>query len=175
MAKLLGWLRQQGAWIRSSRYELPAVQDTGVPADLQQWCALAGGLALVLSRESPADVPKRYPLADAVFERIRHVLQQGEEPRISRRVLMALATEIDAVADPLTKASCLACLRARDISGTSTGSNTLSLSGAPRRELPDAQRADFDDQVTQLSLEVFSRRSEQLRRTVAGARLAEKT
>lgn len=173
MATLLGWLRQQGAWIRSQHYELPAVQHACVSAELRPWCALAGGLALVLSRQATAEVQGSYPIAAAVFERVRQSLEAGREPRVSRKVLLYLAKEIEAVADPLTRASCLACM-SRPRKGASTFSDSVSLSEMSCSATSNGQLADFDDYVTQLSPDVFSRRSEQLRRTVAGARRADK-
>lgn len=174
MAILFPWMRAQGAWIHAHKYELPALHHVEVPPELRQWCALAGGLALILSREGPQDLPSRYPTARVVFKTARRCLQSGQAPRISGKLLRLLAEEIEAVADPLTKAACRACMRpARSGSGSGTDTGTLNTTESTQGGLMDTSM-DLDDPVTVLSADVFTARSEVLRQTLAGARGAGK-
>lgn len=172
---LFEWLKPKGVWQRSPLFELPLLGED-VPADLKQWCALAGGLALLLSRSTEQEIAARYQAARAVFVDIRRSLEQSRTPAVRRKQLILVAHEIDTVADPLTRAACRACMRA-PLRPEATSPSEAALAralDASRGSRTGVPAADFDDQQTQLSADVFSDRSEKLRKTIADARVTPK-
>lgn len=157
---LFEWLKPRGAWQRSRLFELPLLSDE-VPANFKHWCALAGGLALVLSRAIEHEIAGRYHAMSAVFVEIRRSLEQGRAPTVRREQLMLGTHETDTVLDPLTRAACRACVRAPATPDATSPSEIALARGldASRGSQTRAPAPDFDDQQTQLSADVFSDRS----------------
>ncbi|MBK0393487.1 hypothetical protein [Ramlibacter algicola] len=170
VAAFLKWLGSSGAWIRSLQYELPVVQEPAVRPELRHWCALAGGLALILSRATAQDIESSLRTTRAVYRQLRKCLQAGEAPRVASRLLSLLADEIDAVADPITKAACRRCMRKPKAQSPSEAALARATESTGGGGIDRHRGQDFEDVETQLSLDVFSKRSHALRRTVAGAR-----
>ena len=170
MAAFLKWLGSGGAWIRSLQYELPVVQEPAVRPELRHWCALAGGLALILSRATAKDIESSLRTTSTVYRQLRKCLQAGEAPRLATRLLSLLADEIDAVADPVTKAACRRCMRKPRAQSPSEAALARATESTGGRAIGGGPGKDFEDVETQLSLDVFARRSHASRRTVAGTR-----
>jgi hypothetical protein len=177
MPGFLQWVGSSGAWLCSPFAALPSLHVVK-DAELQEWCTLAGGLALILSRATPRELEDRFSSTRDVYLHVRRRLGQARTPKASAALLAKVVREIEAVADPMTKASARARLKTRlqrdsAAAPLSTSPSVLgSESGWSRRShSPNSTgHADFDSAETQFSADVFTTRSAALRKSVAGAR-----
>ena len=175
MRSLFNWLQATGAW-RLSPFSLPSPHAAGTP-ELREWCRLAGGLALLLSRTSPADLEQKYAASLRLYALARRSLSRGQGVPADPPRLKLVLQDIEAAADPATLASARLVLSSWRRRGEKerAGRESQQKADARRREGPassqqPARAADFDNAETQLLHEVFDARANALRKTVAGAR-----
>jgi hypothetical protein len=174
MRSLFNWLQAAGAW-RLSPFSLPSPHAAGTP-ELREWCRLAGGLALLLSRTSPADLEQKYAASVRLYDLARRSLSRGQGVPADPPLLKLVLLEIEAAADPGTRASARLVLSSWRRRGEKERAGRESQQkDARRREGPASSQqstrgADFDTAQTQLLHEVFDARANALRKTVAGAR-----
>ncbi|NNU44328.1 hypothetical protein [Ramlibacter montanisoli] len=163
----------------------------------QTWLILAGGIALILSRASKAELETRFCAARQVYALVRARLEKRRLPKPEPTLLRDALHEIANLADPMTKEAGRECL-ARTVermarkagTGTpaSTGPASLQSTGAPpsshvapSQVTQSAQAAPLpepapaappaeDHQATQIDLDLLFERSNKLRGTVAFAR-----
>ena len=119
MQALSRWFDSRG-FVRSQSFELPVRCDEGDDA-LQHCFALAGGLALILSRARPLEIEERFSASRELYLLLRDRLRKkcGADPGAD--LLNDVLHEIALVADPLTKASAQACFRSALRNGLPTG------------------------------------------------------
>lgn len=92
-------------WIRSAFSDLPDPRTTAhSDRDQRHWLVLAGGLALILSRATDAELVGRFPATASLYQAIR----RGNP--IDPNLVNDAMHEIVDVADPITKAAAKLCL-----------------------------------------------------------------
>ncbi|WP_169417773.1 hypothetical protein [Ramlibacter agri] len=111
MRKLMQWATSRGDWQRSDFLALPTV-DAQDDAMLQRWQVVVGGLALLLSRESPSGRSARFPHTMRLYQGLRQRLRQGRYVDASPELIGDVMHETASVADPLTTRCLRACFQA---------------------------------------------------------------
>ena len=196
MATIISWVRATGGWLRSPFGDLPVLRADD-PQVHQTWLILAGGIALILSRASKAELETRFNAARLVYALIRARLEKRRLPKPEPSLLRDALHEIANLADPMTKEAGRECL-ARTVermarkSGAATpasaGPVSLQSTSAPpssqvapsqvtqstqatasAQDAPAAPPVD-DHPATQIDLDLLFERSNKLRGTVAFAR-----
>jgi hypothetical protein len=122
MRKLMQWAASRGDWQRSDFLGLPTVV-AQEDVMLQRWQVVAGGLALVLSRETRAGRDIRYRSTMRLYHGLRRRLRQGRVIDAGPELLNDVMHEVASSADPLTTQCLRACFNA-------------SLGRSPDSELP---------------------------------------
>lgn len=146
------WL-SQGKWSRSRFSDLPELKQDD-SAELQNWCAAAGGMALILSRASSAELSQRFAATHDLYQLLRRRLREGQRIDAGATLVGEALHEIAGVADPLTKASLQSCFR-----------YCLKQRPARRNSQPPA-----DSPETLMNSDLFFERSKVLREKIATAR-----
>jgi len=106
------WIASQGKWVRSRFSDLPDLRhddDTRV----QHWCAIAGGLALILSRAGQSELATRFSASRELYELLRRQLKQGDKITAGGDLLGDVMHEVAGIADPMTRVSLQVCFRTR--------------------------------------------------------------
>lgn len=198
MATIISWVRATGGWLRSPFGDLPVLRADD-PQVHQTWLILAGGIALILSRASKAELDTRFCASRQVYALVRARLEKRRLPKPEPTLLRDALHEIANLADPMTKEAGRECLartvermaRKSGAAPASTGPSSLQSSSAP----PSSQVAPSqvtqsaqatqatpapealpalppveDHQATQIDLDLLFERSNKLRGTVAFAR-----
>lgn len=199
MATIISWVRATGGWLRSPFGDLPVLRADD-PQVHQTWLILAGGIALILSRASKAELETRFNAARQVYALVRARLEKRRLPKPEPTLLRDALHEIANLADPMTKEAGRECL-ARTVermarkSGTGTPASTgpaslQSTSAPPSSQVAPSQVTQSaqapqatpspealpalppveDHQATQIDLDLLFERSNKLRGTVAFAR-----
>lgn len=197
MATIISWVRATGGWLRSPFGDLPVLRADD-PQVHQTWLILAGGIALILSRASKAELDTRFCAARQVYALVRARLEKRRLPKPEPTLLRDALHEIANLADPMTKEAGRECL-ARTVermarkSGAATPASTgpaslQSTSAPPSSQVAPSQvthsaQASLatpspepavppveDHQATQIDLDLLFERSNKLRGTVAFAR-----
>jgi hypothetical protein len=97
-------------WIPSEFSELPALGDAD-SQDERDWCVLAGGLALLLSRCTPCGAQRHFPASLQAWRSLKRQLKNEQAPvRLPLRVLNELRHEIASVADAGTRDAARRCM-----------------------------------------------------------------
>ncbi len=199
MATIISWVRATGGWLRSPFGDLPVLRADD-PQVHQTWLILAGGIALILSRASKAELETRFSAARQVYALTRARLEKRRLPKPEPTLLRDALHEIANLADPMTKEAGRECLartvermarKAGAAQPASTGPASLQSSSAPlssqvapsqvapstqatqgtqSTEAAPALAAADDHPATQLDLDLLFERSNKLRGTVAFAR-----
>jgi hypothetical protein len=166
----------------------------------QTWLILAGGIALILSRASKAELETRFCAARQVYALTRARLEKRRLPKPEPTLLRDALHEIANLADPMTKEAGRECLartverlarKAGAALPASTGPASLQSTSAPpssqvapSQVTPSTQAtqgtqstqaapaavAADDHPATQIDLDLLFERSNKLRGTVAFAR-----
>jgi hypothetical protein len=173
---LMKWAGSPAAWT-VSELELPRVDPAADPS-LQRWCAVAGGLGLILSRLGSMERSARFPQTEALYALIRRRLRHSEPVRAGAELLGEVMHEIADSADPLTRACLKACfeasLRQDADAAAPTAPQPLAgssqVSAEPRPSGRGSQRPDSDAADTSFNTDVLLERSNALRRLLAAAR-----
>ena len=186
MGSIISWVRATGGWVRSPYADLPTLRVDDTPVH-QTWLILAGGLGLILSRASRAELETRFAAARQVYAIVYSRLNKRRLPKPEPTLLRDALQEIANLADPMTKEAGRECLarcvervaakgRTPDAPSTSTASvnssqvtPTLSTQAASTHTATALPPPD-DHQATQLDLDLLFERSHKLRGTVAFAR-----
>lgn len=183
MDLLAQWMTSKGSWHCGEFSDLPMPGRDAGPA-LQQWTIVAGGLALILSRASPAEASERFPASLQLYDLLREALRQRVPVGAGAGLLGEAMHEIAPIADPLTKTSLQARFQAA-LQKTAEGPSTQPPASqhAESRAMPSSQpqarssrrpcsirEAEEEASTTVVSLEVFSERSSTLRKSLATAR-----
>ena len=185
MGPIISWVRAAGGWVRSPFGDLPALRADDAMTH-QTWLILAGGMALILSRASKAELETRYAATRQVYAVARARLDKKRLPKPDATLLRDALHEIANLADPMTKEAGRECLmrvveRLARKSGApapvssnppsssqSTASQTTGQ--APLTATAGAPEPERDHAETQLDLDLLFERSNKLRGTVATAR-----
>lgn len=187
MGTFISWMRSGSGWVRSPFGDLPRLQvdDTAVH---QTWLILAGGIALVLSRASGAELESRFAAARQVHGLVRARLHKRRLPKPEPDLLRTALDEIANLADPMTKEAGRECLarcierqaaKAGGLAPPSTSAAPSALSLAPAStqastaiasSAAPVEPAAEDHQPTQIDLDLLFERSHRLRDAVAWAR-----
>lgn len=196
MATIISWVRATGGWLRSPFGDLPVLRADD-PQVHQTWLILAGGIALILSRASKAELETRFNAARQVYALIRARLEKRRLPKPEPTLLRDALHEIANLADPMTKEAGRECLartvermarKAGAATPASAGPSSLQSTSAPPssqvapsqvtqstqatasvQDAPAAPAVD-DHPATQIDLDLLFERSNKLRGTVAFAR-----
>jgi hypothetical protein len=109
MGTIISWMRATGGWVRSPFGDLPMlrVDDTAIH---QTWLILAGGIGLILSRASRAELESRFSAAQRVYVIARTRLQKKRLPKPDPELLRDALQEIANLTDPMTKEAGRECL-----------------------------------------------------------------
>jgi hypothetical protein len=109
MGTIISWMRATGGWVRSPFGDLPMlrVDDAAIH---QTWLILAGGMGLILSRASRAELDSRFAAAQQVYVIARTRLQKKKLPKPEVELLRDALQEIANLADPMTKEAGRECL-----------------------------------------------------------------
>lgn len=187
MGSIMSWVRAAGGWVRSPYGDLPMLRVDDTPVH-QTWLILAGGLGLILSRASRAELETRFAAARQVYAIAYGRLNKRRLPKPDPTLLRAALQEIANLADPMTREAGRECLarcvervaaKGRGADLPSTGAASLhssqvtpavSTQAAPPTEIATLQPPPDDHQATQLDLDLLFERSNKLRGTVAFAR-----
>ena len=182
----MGWGRAKGGWLRSPYGDLPMLRADDTPTH-QTWLILAGGMALILSRASKAELETRFAATRKVHLAAYARLQQRKLPKPDPALLRDALHEIANMADPMTREAGRECLaRAVERAAVKSGAplpsggspSTLTSSQGPSIQESTAQAAastamaaaEDEHEPTQIDLELLFNRSKRLRGTVAFAR-----
>lgn len=97
-------------WVPSEFSELPALA-RNERQDERDWCVLAGGLALLLSRCTPRGAQRNFPASLQAWRTLKGQLKEADAPvRLSLQVLNELRHEIAGVADAATCDAARRCM-----------------------------------------------------------------
>lgn len=96
-------------WVATEFSELPALGDAD-DEDERDWCVLAGGLALLLSRCTPRGAQRHFPASLQAWRSLKRQLKNHAPVRLPLGVLNELRHEIAAVADEATRAAARRCM-----------------------------------------------------------------
>ena len=187
MGPIISWVRAAGGWVRSPFGDLPALRADDAMTH-QTWLLLAGGMALILSRASKAELETRYAATRQVYAVARARLEKKRLPKPEATLLRDALHEIANLADPMTKEAGRECLmrvveRLARKSGApapvssnpphssqSTASHTTGQAPLTPTAAAPAPEPERDHAETQLDLDLLFERSNKLRGTVATAR-----
>ena len=189
MGTIISWVRANSGWLRSPFGDLPLLRADD-PQAHQTWLILCGGIALILSRASRAEVDERFAAERQVYDIARARLAKRRLPKPEPTLLRDALQEIGNLADPMTREAGRECL-ARTVeriarkSGTpvavaaNSGPASLQSSSAglssqavstQATQTTQVAPAPEDHQATQIDLDLLFERSNKLRGTVAWAR-----
>ena len=185
MASIISWVRAARGWVRSPFGDLPLLRADDAMAH-QTWLILAGGMALILSRASEAELESRFAATRQVYGIARSRLETRRLPKPAPLLLRDALQEIANLADPMTREAGRECLaraveRESRKSGvapvesssppTASQSTATHTTGhAPLTQSTAAAAAEDEHPATQLDLDLLFERSNKLRGTVASAR-----
>ena len=174
----MNWVGAPGHW-KVSELELPRV-DAGADAALQRWCAVAGGLGLILSRIGSAERSSRFAHTAALYALVRHRLRRSQPVRAGAELLGEVMHEVAEAADPLTRSCLRACFHeslgdaaadgAQVQAHASSASGVSALTSRPRPSSQASAAPRQGDTDTSFNTEMLLERSRALRRSVAAAR-----
>lgn len=104
------WRRPEPRWIPSEFSELPAPGHAD-RVDERDWCVLAGGLALLLSRCTPRGAHRHFPASLQAWRSLKRQLKnEAAPPALPLGVLNELRHEIAGVADAATCDAARRCM-----------------------------------------------------------------
>lgn len=169
MRTLMNWaVGTQGDW-SDSGLALP-VLDVAAEAPLQRWCAVAGGLALILSRVADAERAARFAHTHVLYVQVRRRLRQAQPVDASAELIGEVMHEIADVADPLTRNCLKACFQAAVRQPAVALASDRA--GEPERssQPPSQPRSSGDAAGASLTSVMLLERSAALRRKLAEAR-----
>lgn len=175
----MNWVGTPGQW-KVSELELPRM-DSAADATLQRWCAVAGGLGLILSRLGSAERSSRFAHTAALYALVRHRLRRSQPVRAGAELLGEVMHEVAETADPLTRSCLRACFHESlgdaaadgERAQAPTSSSASALSALTSRPRPSSQASAAHrqgDTDTSFNTEMLLERSRALRRSVAAAR-----
>jgi len=188
MQSIISWVRGTSGWEPSRYGELPRLRadDTQVH---QTWLIFAGGLALILSRASRAELESRFAASRKVYAVAYGRLRKRRLPKPEPELLRNALREVSNLADPMTLEAGRECMLRllerrsgphRGMASTSAGSigssqvsSQANSAAAPLMAAavaPDAEPATEQHPATQLDLDLLFERSNKLRGAVAWAR-----
>lgn len=99
-------------WKPATYTDLPALSDTVVPTT-NHFLVLAGGLALVLSRQTKATIERSYPHTRELYEVLRRELKRYGRTGATSELMLETFHEVAELLDPATRNSLRECIRAR--------------------------------------------------------------
>ena len=184
MAPIISWVRGSGGWVRSRFGDLPTLHADDTPVH-QTWLILAGGIALILSRASKAELETRFAASHQLYALAHGRLQKKRLPKPDPTLLRDALQEIANLADPMTKEAGRECLsraveRLSSKRGSAPSTSAAHSSSPPSTETASTQIASTqaapagesvrDHEVTQIDLDLLFERSNKLRDTVAWKR-----
>ena len=183
----MSWVRGSSGWERSPYGDLPSLRVDDTPAH-QTWLILAGGIGLILSRASKAELSSRFAAARQVYAHAHGRLQKRRLPKPEPELLRDALQEIANLADPMTKEAGRECLartverqsgKARSKYSTPSAAAAGPLSSSPptaanSSHVASTQTAAIstveDNAATQIDLDLLFERSTKLRDAVAWRR-----
>lgn len=105
-------LNPDSAWETSTFSDIPALPESASEA-VRHFCIVAGGLALILSRNRDAAIEKHYAHAAELYELLGRELRKHGKTSASAALINNVMHEVAEVADPLTMGSLKKCLEFR--------------------------------------------------------------
>lgn len=188
MGSFIGWVRATRGWVRSPFGDLPRLRADDAMAH-QTWLILAGGMALILSRASSAELKERFAATRQVYAIARTRLEKRRLPKPDAALLRDALREIANLADPMTKEAGRECLNRVVERGARKGGTPSTVSSNPPASTQSAAAslatgqaplapaagaaadpAEPEHAETRLDLDLLFERSNKLRGTVATAR-----
>lgn len=187
MGSIIGWVRATRGWVRSPFGDLPRLRADDAMAH-QTWLILAGGMALLLSRASSAELKERFAATRQVYAIARARLEKRRLPKPDAELLRDALREIANLADPMTKEAGRECLARVVERGVRKGGAPSTVSSNPPASTQSAaslttgqaplaptavaagEPAEPEHAETRLDLDLLFERSNKLRGTVATAR-----
>lgn len=182
MGTIISWVRAASGWVRSPFGDLPMLRAHDASVH-QTWLILAGGMALILSRASQAELEERFPATRQVYAIARARLQKKRLPKPELQLLHAALREIANLSDPMTNEAgreCLArCIERLALKAQAPASGS-TVSSANSTQVQSTQTHSTqavtaaapleEHQATQIDLDLLFERSNKLRGAVAFAR-----
>jgi hypothetical protein len=188
MGSIIGWVRATRGWVRSPFGDLPLLRADDAMAH-QTWLILAGGMALLLSRASSAELEERFVATRKVYAIARARLEKKRLPKPDAALLRDALHEIANLADPMTKEAGRECLARVVERGARKGGAPSTVSSNPPASTQSAaaslttgqaplapaagaagEPAEPEHEETRLDLDLLFERSNKLRGTVATKR-----
>jgi len=106
------WMGSRGAWFRSRFSDLPQLR-ADATSEVNHYCVVAGGLALILSRRPPRELASRFMASQELHQLLRCQLRGRGHAEPNAELLSEVMHEVATVADPSTRAALRTCLAAR--------------------------------------------------------------
>jgi hypothetical protein len=188
MGSIIGWVRATRGWVRSPFGDLPRLRADDAMAH-QTWLILAGGMALLLSRASSAELKERFAATRQVYAIARARLEKRRLPKPDAELLRDALREIANLADPMTREAGRECLAREVERGTRKSGASSTVPSNPPASMQSAaaslttgqaplapaagaagEPAEPEHAETRLDLDLLFERSNKLRGTVATAR-----
>jgi len=162
MQSLRQWIGTPAGWHRSRYSDLPEFRDDDDLA-VRHWAIVTGGLALILSRATDAELSTHFACSHELYELLRRQLRQTHFVEAPAELLSGVQREVATVADPMTKSSLRACWQARMRQAHPPGAaDPMGTASHPEPGEPGPS--------TQVNADLLLERSTSLRKTVAAAR-----
>lgn len=105
-------LNPDSAWETSTFSDIPSLPESASET-IRHFCIVAGGLALILSRNRDAAIERHYAHAAELYELLGRELRKYGKTSASAELINNVMHEVAEVADPLTMASLKKCLEFR--------------------------------------------------------------
>lgn len=106
------FLNPDSAWETSTFSDIPALPDTS-NSTIRHFCIVAGGLALILSRNRDAAIASHYSHSAELYDLLSKELRKYGKTSASAGLINNVLHEVAQVADPLTMESLKKCLEFR--------------------------------------------------------------
>lgn len=139
-------LNPVSAWETSSFSDIPMLSDSASEA-VRHFCIIAGGLALILSRNRATSIERNYSYTAELYELLSKELRKHGKTSAGAGLIINVMHEVADVADPLTMASLRRCLEYRRQHDVKRGRSSADPDGkqaAGAASQPDGFRASSD-------------------------------
>lgn len=112
MQWLIRWVGTRGSWRRSRYSDLPELHPSAAPL-VNQYCVVAGGLVLILSRRPRRELAGDLLATQELYHLLRKQLRDHGRAKPGATLLSEVMHEVATLADPGTRAALKACFELR--------------------------------------------------------------